>query len=219
MSGRLSRVLGSLLPGWSRRGAAFSSRDYWLDRYRRGGNSGAGSYNHLASFKAEVVNDLVARNGVGSVIEFGCGDGNQLQLAAYPQYLGVDISQRIIDACRQRFRGDDSKRFVVLGDYQGETAELSLSLDVVFHLVEDEVFNQYMCRLFDAATRFVIVYSSNTDHNPANLPAHVRHRKFSTWVSVKRPEWTLKQIVPNRYPYDGDPAMTSFADFFIYEAR
>lgn len=32
------------------------STDYWKNRYLEGGNSGAGSYNNLAQFKAEVIN-------------------------------------------------------------------------------------------------------------------------------------------------------------------
>ena len=35
-----------------------SSKDYWEKRYSKGGNSGAGSYNNLALFKASIINDL-----------------------------------------------------------------------------------------------------------------------------------------------------------------
>ena len=37
------------------------SRNYWENRYHAGGNSGAGSYNLLAKFKAEVINDYVRK--------------------------------------------------------------------------------------------------------------------------------------------------------------
>ena len=33
------------------------SDSYWKDRYETGGNSGAGSYNQLSEFKAEVLVD------------------------------------------------------------------------------------------------------------------------------------------------------------------
>src|SRR5258708_24901292 len=65
------------------------SSAYWEDRYRTGGNSGAGSYNSLALFKAEILNAFVRANGVQKVIEFGCGDGNQLSLFEYPCYIGL----------------------------------------------------------------------------------------------------------------------------------
>jgi hypothetical protein len=122
-----------------------------------------------------------------------------------------------VDKCRQRFADDASKRFALLDDYDGTQADMSISLDVVYHLVEDDVFDQYMKRLFDAAARFVIVYSSNTDEQSDNRPAHVRHRKFTRWVSLYRPNWKFIEMVPNRYPYDGDYTQTSFSDFYFFE--
>ena len=192
-----------------------SSADYWRQRYARGGNSGAGSYNHLAEFKAEVINDFVASNGIADVIELGCGDGHQLELARYPRYTGYDVSPEAVELCRKRFKDDPGKTFFPLTQYDGRQADLALSLDVIFHLVEDEVFDDYMQRLFSAARRHVIVYSSN-DQNIDDPAPHVRHRKFSDWIARERPEWELLTRVPNRYPYNGDYRVTSFADFYIY---
>src|ERR1700722_520959 len=81
-----------------------SSPRYWEDRYAIGGNSGAGSYGRLARFKAEVINNFVAEHAVLTVIELGCGDGAQLDLARYPHYSGIDISLQAIELCRARFR-------------------------------------------------------------------------------------------------------------------
>ena len=111
------------------------------------------------------MNQFVADNAVQSVIDWGCGDGNQLSLAEYPAYLGVDVSHRAVAICRTRFQDDSTKRFLALSEYRNETAELALSLDVIFHLVEDAVFESYMSNLFDSAQRYVIIYSSNTDDN------------------------------------------------------
>jgi hypothetical protein len=74
-----------------------------------------------------------------------------------------------------------------------------------------------MKRQFDAAVRFVVVYSSNTDEQPDNMPAHVRHRKFTQWVSRNRPDWKLIEVTSNKYPYDGDYTRTSFSDFYFFE--
>src|SRR5690554_228897 len=70
----------------------FNSKNYWERRYKGGGTSGAGSYDHLAKFKAEFLNDFVTENDVKEVVEFGFGDGNQLLLANYPKYIGFDVS-------------------------------------------------------------------------------------------------------------------------------
>lgn len=193
-----------------------TSGSYWETRYAGGGNSGSGSYGRLADYKASVLNDFVARNGVTSVIEFGCGDGNQLTLADYPSYLGVDVARTAVSACEARFRGDATKSFVTLADYDGRAADLALSLDVIFHLVEDETYFSYMERLFDAAGRFVIIYSSNRDEQPE--ARHVRHRAFKGWIEAERPDFRLAAHLPNPYPFDeADPDNTSEADFYIFE--
>lgn len=193
-----------------------NSADYWEDRYRSGGHSGAGSYSRLAAFKAEVLNDFVARNAIRSVIEFGVGDGAQLQLAEYPDYVGVDVSKTVVDATRAKFAADRSVRILHTSEVRDEyKADLALSLDVIYHLVEDGVFDHYMRSLFAAAKRYVIVYSSNFDSSWPD--PHVRHREFTRWVEAKQPEFTPAKTIENRYPYcKKDPNNTSFANFHIF---
>lgn len=191
---------------------------YWEKRYRKGGDSGSGSYSRLAQFKAEVVNETVKEHYVSFVIEFGCGDGSQLQLAEYPRYLGLDVAPSAIARCRQTYAGDQSKEFQVftpgLVVPQGD---LTLSLDVVFHLIDDKIFDGYMTALFSASRRLVIVYSSNFEERYA--APHVRHRKFTDWVEQNQPDFSLIRTVSNRYPFqEGDPD-SSYADFFIYQRR
>ena len=191
---------------------------YWDRRYDAGGNSGVGSYGKFAVFKAETLNAFVTRHAISSVIEFGCGDGNQLATAAYPQYTGLDVSDAAISLCLQRFTNDETKTFKNISDYSGEKADLALSLDVIFHLVEDDIFEDYMRRLFSAAERYVIVYSSNSEDAGADEVPHVRHRCFTDWVDTNMPNWKLSQIIPNRHPYTNNYRQGSFSDFFIYSA-
>ena len=195
------------------------SAHYWTRRYERGGDSGSGSHGALAAFKAEVLNGFVEEEGVKSVIEFGCGDGNQLTLARYDQYLGIDISPEAVARCRRLFANDSSKRFVLLAEYVNETAELALSLDVVFHLVEDSVYEDYLERLFKSAERFVAIYSSNDDDNTRQFGSHVRHRQFTSWIETRRPEWHLLRRIPNRFPFDAATGAGSFADFYLFHRR
>lgn len=194
-----------------------TSGEYWEQRYRNGGNSGAGSYSRLATFKAEILNDFVAKRGIGTVIEIGSGDGAQLTLAEYPAYTGVDVSHVAVESTRRMFADDTSKRFLHSSEVTAtDRAELALSLDVIYHLVEDSVFESYLGQLFDSATRFVIVYSSNTEKFWTS--PHVRHREFTRWVENNRADFELVETIPNRYPYDkADPDNTSFADFYIFE--
>lgn len=192
------------------------SAGYWARRYATGGTSGEGSYGELAAFKAEILNEFVAANNLASVIEFGCGDGNQLALAKYPRYAGFDVSPHAVSLCQKRFAGDPSKIFGLVDDYRGEQADVGLSLDVIYHLVEDAVFEEYMRRLFSASLRHVIVYASNFQ-SPEGTAPHVRHRIFTDWVAAHEPGFTLAKIVPNRYPIGLRSRETSFAHFFFFD--
>ena len=207
----------SLTKDKSERGPFLGSQSFWEERYIKGGNSGVGSYGKFAEFKADVINSFIAKNKISTVVEFGCGDGNQLTLAKYAQYLGIDVSATAIALCRERFQLDNTKRFQLLEAYNDDTAELAISLDVIYHLLEDEVFEDYMRRLFGAATRFVIIYSSNSEQNKFYEGSHVKHRKFTNWVRLNLVGWSLNKQIPNKYPYKGDYTKGSFADFYIYE--
>jgi hypothetical protein len=215
----LRRVLANL---YSRvRKSRFSSNEYWEERYRKGGNSGVGSYGVLAEFKAEVLNGFIQERGIATVVEFGCGDGNQLCLLNCPKYVGLDVSPRAIELCCKKFSSDRSKRFVLFDAASFSPAayrsDLALSLDVIFHLVEDNVFSAYMAALFDTASEYVIIYSDDRD---LGLTAdHVRHRAFSKWIRKNRPEWQLLEHIPNRFPFDERTGLGSFADFRIYQRR
>ena len=193
------------------------SASYWQRRYEQGRNSGPGSYDKLAEYKAATLNQFVADHQIATVIEFGCGDGNQLRLARYPHYIGYDISPIALARCRELFGDDPTKTFREMRNYAGEQAELTLSLDVIYHLIEDATFESYMRQLFAAATRYVIIYSSNKDEQDDVVVAHVKHRRFTEWVAAQMPEWKLAQHIPNRYSFADDPVHGSFADFYIYE--
>ena len=87
------------------------SAHFWEGNYAQGRTSGNGSYGALAEGKSQFLNDLVRQRSVGSVIEFGCGDGNQLSMAEYPSYIGLDVSRSAIGLCQQRFADDPAKSF------------------------------------------------------------------------------------------------------------
>ena len=216
--GRLATQIFRRITGRHRKVEPFpGSEKYWEQRYASGGDSGAGSYSKFAKFKAKILNAFVAEHDIKSVIEFGCGDGSQLVLAAYPEYLGLDVSDTVIAACRKKFSSDPRKTFQQVRELKTQTAELTLSLDVIYHLLEDHVYEDYMRSLFTAATRYVVIYSSNIDDNDGVEGTHVRHRRFSDWVAANIPGWKLQAHIPNEYPYKGDYTTGSFADFYVYE--
>jgi len=203
---------------WLRQAALLAvfrdSGRYWELRYRLAGDSGAGSKDHLAQFKADFLNAFVVTNAIASVIEFGCGDSRQLALAQYPSYIGLDVSPTALRWNGDRFRGDPSKSFLL---YRPDAfwnmgralrADLALSLDVIYHLVEDGVYEKYLGDLFSAATRYVVIYSSND--NSTKRWRHIRHRRFADDVARSFHEFRLVEEVPNPFP-DATPCK-----FFIY---
>lgn len=190
-----------------------SSGDYWERRYRIGMTSGPGSAGRLAQFKAEVLNRFVQEHAVASVIEFGCGDGSQLELARYPRYLGIDVSPTAIGLCKRRFEGDATKSFSLQAEFargeEASRADLTLSLDVIYHLLEDDVYYRHLDDVFAASRRWTIIYSSNSD---APVRArHVRHRPFLEHVRARHEDFVLIRKINNAYPQE------SFADFYVFE--
>ena len=194
----------------------FSSSGYWGDRYHAGGSSGAGSYGAHAEAKASYLNEFVSNHGVRSVIELGCGDGNQLRHTDYPIYLGFDVSETAIARCKELFASDGTKDFLLLDEYEGQTADLVMSLDVVYHLIEDQVFEDHMRLLFSAARRFVVIYSSNETR--LGVATHVVHREFTRWAEQNAPKWTLTAKSPEPKGSRRGPSGEPIAGFYVYSA-
>jgi cyclopropane fatty-acyl-phospholipid synthase-like methyltransferase len=152
---------------------------------------------------------------VESVIEFGCGDGEQVALAEYPGYVGLEVSEAAVNACARRFATDETKSFLLYDppsfhNSGALTADLVVSLEVLFHLVEDEIFEKTMHDMFEASSKYVIVFSSN--HTESTPELHVRHRRFTEYVAENFPNFDLIQKVENEYE-------ERISDFYVYEKQ
>ncbi len=200
------RVLRRTFPG---------SAAYWERRYASGGTSGSGSSGPQAAWKAEVVNGWVRELGVTSVVDLGCGDGQQLALAEYPRYLGIDPSGTAVRLCMARFAGDATKSFMHLppGEFTDPAgwlrADLALSMEVLFHLTEQEVFEDYLRLLFASAERWVVICSNDTDEG--RQAAHERYRSFTAWVAAHEPGWQLREQL------DPPAGVDLMASMYLYE--
>ena len=200
----------------------FRTRDYWESRYVSGETSGPGSYGKQAEFKAKIVNDFVRGHHVESIIEFGCGDGNQLLLAEYPHYIGLDVSPTALSICMEKFSDDVTKSFFLydsrcfIDNARLFQADLALSLDVIYHLIEDDVFRAHMKHLFASAKKFVIIYSCDFEDTSANWEEHNVPRKFTEYVAENFPCWSLNEKIDNIYPYDPSTGEGSWSDFYVY---
>jgi hypothetical protein len=169
----------------------FDAAAYWDRRYRNGRTSGAGSEGVAAVRKARYVSALIERESVRSVVDWGVGDGTVLEHIKLDGvgYVGVDVSPTILDRLRTRFAGVGD--FLLPDDTAGCRAELALSLDVIFHLVDDREYELYMRQLFDSSSRLVLIYS--TDHDGGRTARHVLWRHWTPYVRRSFPEWSLEE--------------------------
>lgn len=190
----------------------FASAPYWEKRYAQGGTSGTGSYGDLAKFKADVVNAFCSdrHNDVNVVVELGVGDGNQASLlTACKDYYGVDVSATAVQQASRVATGTfhvydgTTKGFAALALPR---ADLVLSMDVIFHLVEDSVFEAYMQTLWSATDRYLIVYSSDKDDR-ATRAQHVRHRQWTKWFD-RKPDATIVGKIAHPLPHDSPSHFT-----------
>jgi hypothetical protein len=197
----------------------FNSKEYWEKRYLNKNNSGAGSYGCLAEFKSEIINDFLDKNNIVEFIDYGVGDGNQLKLinTKNRKYTGIDISPTIIEKCKYIFKNDSTKLFICNNEIKNTKAELVLSCDVLYHLVEDEIYNNYMKTLFNMSKKFVIIYAKNEDLNHVQ---HVKFRKFTNYINQYLQNWKLIKHIPNKYPQlkiGQNNNNTSPSDFYIFK--
>jgi hypothetical protein len=194
----------------------FDSVNYWEQRYANGGNSGDGSYGRLSLFKAEFINNFIKEKRINSATEMGCGDGHQLSIIDYPEYIGLDVSKTIIDHCRDKFMEDKSKRFEVYNPIDfvpidSLRSDLALSLDVIYHIIEERKYLKHLEDLFGLGKKYVLIYSTNFNLNETQ---HVLHRKFTDDLKHFK-DWEFIKEFKN--PFSGIGEQESQANFYLYK--
>lgn len=146
----------------------FDYKSYWNQRYIDWGNSWKWSYGKNAIFKADFINNFIKENNIKTVTEFWCWDWNNLELYQVENYEGLDVSEKAIEICKEKFKEDKSKMFSVLNNWEYK-AELTLSLDVTFHIFGKKEWKDYINKVINSATKYSIFYSfpkwtANTPH-------------------------------------------------------
>jgi SAM-dependent methyltransferase len=184
-------------------------KDYWHKIYLNGETSGPGSYGELAEFKAEVINEFLEIHEISSVIEFGCGDGNQLSMIQYPKYLGLDVAKSSIDLCFDLFKNDPNKSFLwyqpgyLLNPALFLKADLVVCLDVLYHIIDDEDFENTLKHIFSCASKHVILYTTIDVHDKETYAyfkgSHGKHRDTMHYLSMF-PDFKVEKTIPQKHP-------------------
>jgi trans-aconitate methyltransferase len=193
---------------------SYTPAGYWDRRYREGRTSGAGSEGDEGAYKAAYLSKFIADRDVKTVIDWGCGDGQVLELIEFPaqtQYIGIDVSETIVR--RMRNKGWEPRCLFHTAEaypiLTRTTMELALSMDVLFHLPDDDDYFGYLDNLFGSAERFVVIYATN--YAGGRTARHVFRREFTPDIAERFSEWELKTVET--------PLREGLASFFVYEKK
>lgn len=188
----------------SQTGGNFNYKNYWENNYSNGGTSGSGSYGVLAQFKGDVINQLIKEKSLNTVIEFGCGDGNQLKYMKYPSYLGMDISSTSIEICSKTFKEDKTKSFLLYDPNRFFNngffkSDLVVCLDVLYHITDEDDFRKTLDDIFSCKSLFIILYTRITkpEEFVHGIPT-IEDRDILNYLSEYQ-EYKLVQIIEQKY--------------------
>lgn len=172
----------------------FNIAAYWNQRYLQGRTSGEGSEGDRAIVKAKYINELIYDKGIYTIADWGAGDGHVLSMVTLEtDYLGIDISRVAIDRLRREWHGVPRRKFLTLDEARGVEidVDLAMSLDVIFHCIDQPTYEEHLRRLFGSSHRFVLIHSLDKDRG--RTARHVRWRHFTPDVARIAPEWVLME--------------------------
>ncbi|NQX67652.1 class I SAM-dependent methyltransferase [Paenibacillus alba] len=183
---------------------SFDYIEFWNDNYSHGGDSGSGSYGLLAEFKSQIINDFIQEHQIESVIEFGCGDGNQLLTMSYSTYLGLDVAQSSIRLCKEKFKEDTTKSFMLykpglLVNRGFIQADLVVCLDVLYHITDEEDFLSTLSNIFESAKKWVILYTKITTGLEPQEVATIQDRPILHHL-MQHSDFSISHVIPQKYP-------------------
>jgi len=218
------------------------TKEYWDRRYAEGMSSSsvddvyvdsvAGlpvSYHVRTKLLVLILEELLGP--VNSVLDLGVGDGTQAALllmfaVQINDFVGVDISPSIVEQVGEAFAKEPRlaarQLKMAFHSYDGFSLpaaisqrqfDLVLSLEVLMHVVEDDLYHAYLMLLFGSSRSYVIIQSPNTHSNL--LSRHMRLREFTDWVAHHARDWERIGQIPVKWPpadnYDDDPKLWIFA--------
>lgn len=149
-------------------------KDYWNGRYASNGTSGEGSYGDKLNNKLEVIKQLEEPL---TIFEVGCGDfnfgKNIKQLFPKSKYRGVDISEVVVKRNTSLYGSKSISFSVSTGVY--DKAELVMCVDVLFHIIRDEDYNNVLNGLKSAWVKHLVITACEDKRESAE---HMNIRPF-----------------------------------------
>lgn len=189
------------------------SIEFWVKRYNNNDTSGNGSVNKLGTFKVNLINDFIKKNGIESVCDFGFGDTQIGSKIIVDSYTGFDITDKFLDKS-DIFVANNVKLINRSFDKINYTNEFDvvMCLDVLYHILEDE--QEYMRVALDnmitASKKYLIIYAQNSYNTQFDdeYKLHMFNSKWKQHLASK----PLELLYEQDEPVDG-----CSAQFYIYE--
>ena len=146
-----------------------NEKEFWNNKYRKGGISGKGSIGQYRNWKWTVIKDTIGKIEDKSFVDVGCGDMSFWTLPLFNKlrkckdYFGIDISEEIIntniiDYPDRNYLCCNAKDFVLI------KGDIVLAMDLLFHIMENEDFETILLRLCEYSEDWIIIY--NWINNP-----------------------------------------------------
>jgi len=183
------------------------SIEFWKKRYQTGGNSGAGSESDLKNFKVNFINEFVQSKNIESILDFGHGDLRIAKELIVDNYTGIDIFNPPNDYNLNLVN-------VKFDEYYGNSAELVICLDVLYHILEpeQEYMRKSIDKMFEKSDKYVIIYAQDSRDNKFDT-MYRNHLYNSKWFQhIEYSHKEAKLIYEQESSQHG-----TTAKFFVYE--
>jgi glycosyltransferase involved in cell wall biosynthesis len=142
----------------------FDPKAYWETRYSDGGNSGSGSAGAEAEWKIKQVVRL-SRGKVRSILDLGIGDGTLtarlMEALTGVIYHGVDLTPTGAAIARRNAPGATVAVLDITREKLGRKADVSLCLDVLFHIPEKAAHDAAVLAACQCASQFTVITTWN----------------------------------------------------------
>jgi len=157
--------------------------------------------NNNNNFKSNIINNFNEKNKIKSIIDYGFyNNSNEIKLinTRNKLYIGLDVNKTNIQKCKKIFKNDKTKKFINLDEITNTNnnlrADLVLSFNIIYNLLDEKIYKQYIENIFLMSKKYVIIYSPNLNYN-------IKKINFIEYIFENCHQFNLIEIVKNKSPY------------------
>jgi len=152
------------------RESRFDNQLFWNQRYAENPElgSGVGSRGEARDYKRDLLKEAAARWAPASTLDVGCGDLEVGSALPADGYTGLDVSEVVVAANREKF----ADRIFVAGNFlemELASADMLVCLDVLIHLASPDDYRHFVRKLVRSARKVGIVAGDEIDPGLAGI--------------------------------------------------